>query len=131
MIMIEITNTDYPDKINSQLQALEEFWNQQEPFIAWVMSFFRDGDHLDRLVSQAEAFERYRQCLSDRARSFVTPKVWKWHLQAFCKAAGWEWCPEDVHQDIFRKDRGEYVWYDGWSGRTVNGFYIRTSRKEQ
>lgn len=131
MIMTDNANIHSGDAINSRINSLYEYWSLPETFISWAMAFFRGGAHLNCLVNRLEAFDSYRQCLPERERAYARPAVWKWHLQIFCKAAGWEWCPDDEHTDILKKERGDYVWRDGWSGRDVYGFYIRTSREGQ
>lgn len=130
MIMNSDTNICFESEADSRLKALFEFWCLPETFISWAMIFFQEGRNLNCLVDRLRAFGDYRQCLPENDRGYASIAVWKWHLDMFCKAAGWEWCPDDIISGSVEKCQGGLHWRDT-SGQDVYGFYIRTSREGQ
>ena len=120
----------YRQRVNPPMKAIEQRTlrnSMGDDFLWWADEYF-DETHLNREVDKHEAFEAYKDSISDKAAGYKTLRTFTDNLRKLCDYKGWVLNPDRVLQSKSDKDRGEIR--HQVDGKCHVYFYISTQEQE-
>lgn len=131
MLQCMVTYMYYRERVQPPMESIERRTLRNalgDDFIWWAEEYFNE-DRLNCEVDRQEAFEAYKEALSDRAATMIKMRNFTDRLKLFCDYKGWEWTPEELLATQTEQDRGEIRRYV--DGKHRYYFYISTNNKDK